>query len=64
MKLVMPKDWRYIGKELDGRSREFYEFVMPAIDIIEEGNDIVVTIDLPGFAKKYINLKLSAMSCT
>jgi HSP20 family protein len=58
MKLVMPKDWRYIGKELDGRSREFYEFVMPAIDIIEEGNDLVVTIDLPGFAKKDINLRI------
>jgi len=58
MKLVMPKDWRYIGKELDGRSREFYEFVMPAIDIIEVGNDLVVTIDLPGFAKKDINLRI------
>ena len=54
----MPKDWRYIGKELDGRSREFYEFVMPAIDIIEVGNDLVVTIDLPGFAKKDINLRI------
>jgi len=29
--------------ELDGRSRQFYEFVMPAIDIIEEGNDLAVT---------------------
>jgi HSP20 family protein len=49
---------REIAKELDGRSREFYEFVMPAIDIIEEGNDLVVTIDLPGFAKKDINLRI------
>jgi HSP20 family protein len=45
-------------RELDGRSREFYEFVMPAIDIIEEGSDLVVTIDLPGFAKKDINLRI------
>lgn len=49
---------RYVARELDGRSREFYEFVMPAIDIIEEGNDLVVTIDLPGFAKKDINLRI------
>ncbi len=49
---------RELAKELDGRSREFYEFVMPAIDIIEEGNDLVVTIDLPGFAKKDINLRI------
>lgn len=49
---------RELAKELDGRSREFYEFVMPAIDIIEEGNDLVVTIDLPGFAKKDVNLRI------
>jgi metallophosphoesterase superfamily enzyme len=30
-----------VAKELDGRSGEFYEFVMPAIDIIEEGNDVL-----------------------
>jgi HSP20 family protein len=48
----------YLAKEMDGRSRKFYEFVMPAIDIIEEGNDLVVTIDLPGFAKKDINLRI------
>lgn len=49
---------RELAKEMDGRSREFYEFVMPAIDIMEEGNDLVVTIDLPGFAKKDINLRI------
>jgi HSP20 family protein len=50
---------RELAKELDGRSREFYEFVMPAIDMAEEGNDLVVTIDLPGFAKKDINLRIT-----
>lgn len=49
---------RDLAKELDVRSKEFYEFVMPAIDIIEEDNDLVVTIDLPGFAKKDINLRI------
>jgi HSP20 family protein len=62
MKLLYMGIGRYVARELarelDGRSREFYEFVMPAIDIIEEGNDLVVTIDLPGFAKKDINLRI------
>jgi len=49
---------RGIAKELDNRSREFYEFVMPAIDMVEDGSDLVVTIDLPGFAKKDINLRI------
>jgi HSP20 family protein len=49
---------REIAKELDSRSREFYEFVMPAIDMVEDGNELVVMIDLPGFAKKDIVLKI------
>ena|SRR5215510_784104 len=49
---------RELAKELDGRSREFYEFVMPAIDMVEDGDDLVVTIDLPGFAKNDINLRI------
>jgi HSP20 family protein len=50
---------RELARELDGKSREFYEFVMPAIDIAEEGSDLVVTIDLPGFAKKDMNLRIT-----
>ncbi len=50
---------RELVKELDSRSRDFYEFVMPAIDMVEDGNDLVVTIDLPGFAKKDINLRIT-----
>lgn len=50
---------RGLAKEIDNRSREFYEFVMPAIDMVEDGSDLVVTIDLPGFAKKDINLRIT-----
>jgi HSP20 family protein len=50
---------RGLAKELDNRSREFYEFVMPAIDMVEEGSDLVITVDLPGFAKKDINLRIT-----
>jgi HSP20 family protein len=50
---------RGIAKELDNRSREFYEFVMPAVDMVEDGTDLVVTVDLPGFAKKDINLRIT-----
>jgi HSP20 family molecular chaperone IbpA len=50
---------RELSKELDSKSREFYEFVMPAIDMFEDGSDLVVAIDLPGFAKKDINLRIT-----
>jgi len=47
-----------VMKELGNRSREFYEFVMPAIDMVEDGNDLIIMIDLPGFAKKDIKLRI------
>ena len=34
-----------IMKEICNMSKEFYEFVMPAIDMVEDGNDLMVTID-------------------
>jgi hypothetical protein len=42
----MPSHGLEIYGDLDDRSKEFYEFVIAAADIIEEGNDLVVTIDL------------------
>jgi HSP20 family molecular chaperone IbpA len=45
-------------KEIGNRSREFYEFVLPAIDIFEDGNELVVLIDLPSFSKNDIKLRI------
>jgi HSP20 family protein len=45
-------------KELGNRSKEFYEFIVPAIDMVEDGNDLMILIDLPGFAKKDIKLRI------
>jgi HSP20 family molecular chaperone IbpA len=47
-----------VMRELGNRSKEFYEFIMPAIDIVEDGNDLLIIIDLPGFAKKDIKLRI------
>ncbi|HYZ58579.1 MAG TPA: archaeal heat shock protein Hsp14 [Nitrososphaeraceae archaeon] len=44
--------------ELDKTTQEFYGFVMPAIDIYEDGNDLVIEIDLPGFRKDDINIRI------
>ena len=50
---------RELAREIDSKSREFYEFVMPAIDMYEDGTDLVVAIDMPGFAQKDINLRIN-----
>jgi HSP20 family molecular chaperone IbpA len=47
-----------LTEELRKRSRQFFEFVLPAIDMVEENNDLVVRIDLPGFTKENINLRI------
>jgi HSP20 family protein len=44
--------------ELDKTTQEFYEFIMPAIDMYEDGNDLVIEIDLPGFRKDDINIRI------
>lgn len=46
-------------REIGNRSREFYEFVMPPVDIYESGPDLIIAIDLPGFQKKDIHLSIS-----
>ena len=45
-------------KEIGNKSREFYEFVLPPIDMYLEDNQLVVIIDLPGFDKKDIKVNL------
>ena len=48
----------WLTRELGNFSREFYEYITPAIDIFEDENEIIAKIDLPGYAKKDINLSI------
>jgi HSP20 family protein len=50
----------WVAKGISDFSREFYEFTMPAMDIFEneDGNELIIKIDLPGFAKKDIKLSI------
>jgi HSP20 family protein len=50
---------REIMKEIGNRSREFYEFVLPPVDIYEDGTELVIIVDLPGFQKKDIHVNIS-----
>jgi HSP20 family protein len=48
-----------IMKEIGNRSREFFEFVLPPVDIYEDGTELVIIVDLPGFLKKDIHVNIS-----
>ena len=45
-------------KEIGNKSREFYEFVLPPIDMYLNDDNLRIVIDIPGFAKKDIELSL------
>ncbi len=45
-------------KEIGNKSREFYEFILPPIDMYLNENNLEVIIDIPGFSKKDIELTL------
>ena len=45
-------------KEIGNKSREFYEFVLPPIDMHLNNENLKVVIDIPGFSKKDIELSL------
>lgn len=49
---------REIAKEIGNKSREFYEFVLPPVDMYLDDNSLTVIIDLPGFEKKDIKLSI------
>jgi len=46
-------------KEIDNKSREFFEFVLPPIDLHQEGNNFIVTVDIPGFNKNDISVTMN-----
>ena len=47
-----------VMKEIGNKSREFYEFVLPPVDIVMQNDKLVVSIDMPGFDKKDIKLRI------
>ena len=46
-------------KEIGNKSREFYEFVLPPIDMFLNENNLKIVIDIPGFSKKDMELTLN-----
>lgn len=45
-------------KEIGNKSREFYEFVLPPVDMQLDNDKLKLYIDLPGFNKKDVKLTL------
>jgi len=48
-----------VMKEINNKSKEFYEFILPPVDMVEDSNDLLVIIDLPWFNKNDITLRIN-----
>ena len=46
-------------KQIDDKSREFFEFVLPPIDLHEENDNLIITVDIPGFDKNDIKVSMN-----
>ncbi|MDE0266240.1 MAG: Hsp20/alpha crystallin family protein [Thaumarchaeota archaeon] len=45
-------------KEIGAKTREFYEFVLPPIDMYVRDDSLIVAADMPGFEKKDVSVTL------
>ena len=45
--------------EIGVRSRDVYELILPAVDMFEDGTDLVIILDMPGFEKEKIKTRLT-----
>ncbi|MDG6903835.1 MAG: Hsp20/alpha crystallin family protein [Nitrososphaerota archaeon] len=53
-----------IGRDLSTKSRQFFELVLPPADVFEDGSDLVIVVDLPGFRKEEIKTRLNESAFT
>lgn len=53
-----------IPGDLGIRSREFFELILPPADVFEDGPDLVIMLDMPGFEKDQIRTRLSDSALT
>lgn len=55
---------RELGRDLGTRSRQFFELILPPADVFEDGPDLVITVDMPGFKKDDIRTRLNETAFT
>ena len=50
---------RELIKDVGDRSKDVFEFLSPAIDVVEDGSDLLIIADIAGFKKDDIHVRVS-----
>lgn len=53
-----------LGRDIGAKSRQFFELVLPPADVFEDGSDLVIAVDMPGFEKESIRTRLNESAFT
>ena len=48
-----------LARDTGTKSREFFELILPPADVFEDGSDLVIVVDMPGFEKEQIRTRLN-----
>jgi HSP20 family protein len=59
MSLILQRLSRELMGEIGTKSREIFELMLPAVDMYEDGSNLVIELDMPGFAKENIKTRLT-----
>ena len=49
-------------RDVGSKSREVFELMLPAVDMFEDGSELVIVLDMPGFQKEKIKTRLNESS--
>lgn len=53
-----------LARDAGSKSREIFEMILPPADVFEDGSDLVIMVDMPGFQKDQIRTRLSESAFT
>ncbi len=59
MSLILQRLSKELMGEIGTKSREIFELMLPAVDMFEDGSNLVIELDMPGFSKEDIKTRLT-----
>ncbi len=59
MSLFLDRFSKGFMKDIGAKSREVFELMLPAVDMFEDGSELCIVMDMPGFEKGKIKTRLS-----